>query len=275
MIVHLRPTLPFREPRQIDDVIRLLRETGADCVKSVYREQHHQHKMWKMRGDHLGPYEDTPLWRELGPDCPRRNPGASLLVGGPRGRDADRGCRARLHHRRAHSPRTSSIRSRASISTPTTTSSSLRRSWGCCGRRERYVSEHHRNRRAARGRGPALFVIAEGGVNHNGDPALAKKLVRHRGGLQSRRREVPEAHHWRAAHALQRWSGRTRPEFARCHVRRAPSAARAAEERWLRCRAHCEPARARVLRQAPGRPGSADMLDALDTPAFKTPSAEC
>ena len=72
MIVHLRPTLPFREPRQIDDVIRLLRETGADCVKSVYREQHHPHKMWKMRGDRLGPYEDTPLWRELGPDCPRQ-----------------------------------------------------------------------------------------------------------------------------------------------------------------------------------------------------------
>jgi CMP-N,N'-diacetyllegionaminic acid synthase len=72
MIVHLRPTLPFREPRQIDDVIRLLRETGTDCVKSVYREQHHPHKMWKMHGDRLGPYEDTPLWRQLGPDCPRQ-----------------------------------------------------------------------------------------------------------------------------------------------------------------------------------------------------------
>ncbi len=72
MIVHLRPTLPFREPRQIDDVIGLLRETGADCVKSVYREQHHPHKMWKMQDGKLEPYEDTPLWRKLGPDCPRQ-----------------------------------------------------------------------------------------------------------------------------------------------------------------------------------------------------------
>ena len=76
MIVHLRPTLPFREPRQIDDVIRLMRETGADCVKSVYREHHHPHKMWKLQdgpdGARLGPYEDTPLWRQLGPDCPRQ-----------------------------------------------------------------------------------------------------------------------------------------------------------------------------------------------------------
>jgi CMP-N-acetylneuraminic acid synthetase len=72
MVVHLRPTLPFREPKQIDDVVRLMRETGADCVKSVYREQHHPHKMWKLHGDRLGPYEDTPLWRKLGPDCPRQ-----------------------------------------------------------------------------------------------------------------------------------------------------------------------------------------------------------
>jgi CMP-N,N'-diacetyllegionaminic acid synthase len=72
MVVHLRPTLPFREPRQIDDVVRLMRETGADCVKSVYREQHHPHKMWKMHDGALGPYEDTPLWRKLGPDCPRQ-----------------------------------------------------------------------------------------------------------------------------------------------------------------------------------------------------------
>ncbi len=73
LLVHLRPTLPFREPRQIDEVVRLLRATGADCVKSVYKEEHHPHKMWKMRPDgKLGPYEDTPLWRQLGPDCPRQ-----------------------------------------------------------------------------------------------------------------------------------------------------------------------------------------------------------
>ena len=71
-VVHLRPTLPFREPRQIDGVVRRMRETGADCVKSVYREEHHPHKMWRRRDDRLTPYEDTPLWRELGPDCPRQ-----------------------------------------------------------------------------------------------------------------------------------------------------------------------------------------------------------
>ena len=72
MVVHLRPTLPFREPRQIDEVVRRLRETGADCVKSVYREEHHPHKMWRLRDGRLLPYEDTPLWRQLGPDCPRQ-----------------------------------------------------------------------------------------------------------------------------------------------------------------------------------------------------------
>ena len=72
MVVHLRPTLPFREPRQIDEVVRLMRETGADCVKSIYREDHHPHKMWRMRDGRLLPYEDTPLWRRVGPDCPRQ-----------------------------------------------------------------------------------------------------------------------------------------------------------------------------------------------------------
>ena len=72
MVVHLRPTLPFREPRQIDEVVQLMRETSADCVKSVYREEHHPHKMWRLREGRLHPYEDTPLWRKVGPDCPRQ-----------------------------------------------------------------------------------------------------------------------------------------------------------------------------------------------------------
>ncbi len=72
MVMHLRPTLPFREPRQIDEVIRRLRETGADCVKSVYLEQHHPKKMWRLEGGRLGPYEDTPLFRKYGSDFARQ-----------------------------------------------------------------------------------------------------------------------------------------------------------------------------------------------------------
>ncbi|MFN8526419.1 MAG: acylneuraminate cytidylyltransferase family protein [Chloroflexota bacterium] len=72
ILVHLRPTLPFRRAAQIDDVVRLMRETGADCVKSIYPEEHHPHKMWRMHDGVLGPYEDTPLWRQFGPDCARQ-----------------------------------------------------------------------------------------------------------------------------------------------------------------------------------------------------------
>ena len=70
LVIHLRPTQPFRPRGMIDQVVRLLRETGADCVKSLAPVSQHPHKMWKL--DKAGkpiPYLDTPLWRELGPDC--------------------------------------------------------------------------------------------------------------------------------------------------------------------------------------------------------------
>jgi len=72
MVVHLRPTLPFRRPEQIDEVIRLMRQTGADCVKSVYPEKHHPRKLWRLQDGRLGPYEDTPLFRRFGSDLARQ-----------------------------------------------------------------------------------------------------------------------------------------------------------------------------------------------------------
>lgn len=69
-VIHLRPTQPFRPPELIDEVIRLLRESGADCVKSLVPVAQHPHKMWKLdAAGRPGPLLDTPLWREIGPDC--------------------------------------------------------------------------------------------------------------------------------------------------------------------------------------------------------------
>ena len=69
-VIHLRPTQPFRPPATIDDVVRLLRESGADCVKSLVPVAQHPHKMWKIDAEgRPGPLLDTPLWREVGPDC--------------------------------------------------------------------------------------------------------------------------------------------------------------------------------------------------------------
>lgn len=69
-VIHLRPTQPFRPPALIDGVVRLLREKEVDCVKSLVPVAQHPHKMWKL--DQAGrprPFQDTPLWREIGPDC--------------------------------------------------------------------------------------------------------------------------------------------------------------------------------------------------------------
>jgi CMP-N-acetylneuraminic acid synthetase len=70
LVIHLRPTQPFRPAGMIDEVTRLLREKDVDCVKSLVRVAQHPHKMWRL--DQEGrpvPFQDTPLWRELGPDC--------------------------------------------------------------------------------------------------------------------------------------------------------------------------------------------------------------
>jgi N-acylneuraminate cytidylyltransferase len=69
-VIHLRPTQPFRPAAMIDDVVRLLRSSGVDCVKSLVPVAQHPHKMWTLdAAGKPGPLLDTPLWREIGPDC--------------------------------------------------------------------------------------------------------------------------------------------------------------------------------------------------------------
>lgn len=72
-VIHLRPTQPFRPAGLIDDVVRLLRASGADCVKSLVPAAQHPHKMWRIDAEGRPvPYQDTPLWRQIGPDCARQ-----------------------------------------------------------------------------------------------------------------------------------------------------------------------------------------------------------
>lgn len=82
-VVHLRPTLPFRTSRQIDEAVGLLdQHADADCVKSVYPTDKHPYKMWVLHDRWLRPYQDTPLWREFGPDYPSQKLGAVLWSAG-------------------------------------------------------------------------------------------------------------------------------------------------------------------------------------------------
>jgi CMP-N-acetylneuraminic acid synthetase len=73
-VIHLRPTQPFRPPGLIDTVVKLLREKPVDCVKSLVPVEQHPHKMWRLNphGKPV-PLLDTPLWREIGPDCARQS----------------------------------------------------------------------------------------------------------------------------------------------------------------------------------------------------------
>ena len=72
VLVHLRPTQPFRTAREIDEVVELLLHTGADCVKSVRPVTEHPHKMYRLADDRLVPYSDTEFRRQVGPDYPRQ-----------------------------------------------------------------------------------------------------------------------------------------------------------------------------------------------------------
>ena len=73
VVVHLRPTQPFRTPAEIDAVVALIVETGADCVKSVRPVGEHPYKMYRLAGDRLVPYLDTAERHRRGPDVPRQS----------------------------------------------------------------------------------------------------------------------------------------------------------------------------------------------------------
>lgn len=57
----LQPTSPLRTSEDIDEALRLLMETGADSVVSVYQvADHHPARMYRLREERLIPYEPEP-----------------------------------------------------------------------------------------------------------------------------------------------------------------------------------------------------------------------
>lgn len=72
LLVTLRPTYPLRTAADIDAVVGLLIESGADSVKCVLAVKEHPHKMWELHGDRLVPYLKTEFRRQVGPDYPRQ-----------------------------------------------------------------------------------------------------------------------------------------------------------------------------------------------------------
>ncbi|HEV7666048.1 MAG TPA: N-acetylneuraminate synthase family protein [Chloroflexota bacterium] len=122
------------------------------------------------------------------------------------------------------------------------------------------------------GHGQPCFVIAEGGVNHNGQPALAEDLVRiaaqcDADAVKFQKRTIDEL--------------LTRAALDRPYVNPNSLGATYGEHRqklelseqdWIRLRDLATGLGLEFMGSAWDR-GSADLLDALDTPAIKTPSA--
>jgi CMP-N,N'-diacetyllegionaminic acid synthase len=74
VIVHLRPTAPFRDPKQIDAAIQLLLDTPeADAVRSVIEAKDTPYKMWRIEKNKL-----VPLLRLEGNPEPYNSPRQSL-----------------------------------------------------------------------------------------------------------------------------------------------------------------------------------------------------
>lgn len=56
LVVHLRPTDPFRDPAVVDRAIRaLIDDPGADSVRAVTPAAQSPYKMWRREGDYLAP----------------------------------------------------------------------------------------------------------------------------------------------------------------------------------------------------------------------------
>ena len=64
VVVVLQPTTPLRESADIDNSLRLLADTGADTVISVYRvNDHHPARMYRLVEGCLQPYDQEPPGR--------------------------------------------------------------------------------------------------------------------------------------------------------------------------------------------------------------------
>jgi CMP-N,N'-diacetyllegionaminic acid synthase len=56
LVVHLRPTCPIRDPRKIDEAVRLIEvHSDADALRSVSRPSQTPYKMWRQAGEYLEP----------------------------------------------------------------------------------------------------------------------------------------------------------------------------------------------------------------------------
>lgn len=61
VVVVLQPTTPLRQPADIDNSLRLLADTSADTVISVYQvDDHHPARMYRLLDGCLQPYEREP-----------------------------------------------------------------------------------------------------------------------------------------------------------------------------------------------------------------------
>ncbi len=122
------------------------------------------------------------------------------------------------------------------------------------------------------GDGQPCFVIAEGGVNHNGNPRLAQDLVRIAADCQADSVKFQK----RTIHELL-----TRAALEKPYVHPNSLGATYGEHRLRLELAESDWSRLRDLATSLGLEfmgsawdrGSADLLDALDAPAIKTPSA--
>jgi len=122
------------------------------------------------------------------------------------------------------------------------------------------------------GDGQPCFVIAEGGVNHNGDPRLADELVRMAADCQADAVKFQK----RTIHELL-----TRAALDKPYVNPNSLGATYGEHRlklelsdadWYRLRDLARQLGLEFMGSAWDR-GSADLLDVLESPAIKTPSA--
>ncbi len=122
------------------------------------------------------------------------------------------------------------------------------------------------------GDGQPCFVIAEGGVNHNGNPRLAEELVQ----IAARCQADSVKFQKRTIHELL-----TRAALEKPYVNPNSLGATYGEHRlrlelaesdWRRLRDLATSLGLEFMGSAWDR-GSTDLLDALDTPAIKTPSA--